>query len=151
MRLAGFGHSERVLSWTLIALCGSTIAAPAAAGRGGRRIGMDRGRLAVCDAEGGSELLVWPVVGIDEAKIIVLAVRAAAFWLVVILEPLAADDLGTARNCASPPPRRGRARPAWRRSSDGRCCVAGAVLARREKPFGYQYRLAAGQARSASK
>ena len=107
---------------------------------------MDRRRGVVGGGERLGQLLVGVVVDIDQAEIVVLAVGAATFRVVVILEPLRADDFRQGGEVAR---RRGGAAGALGLGRDGHqmavVAIAGAVLARREEPLGDQHRLVAGQ------
>ena len=108
--------------------------------------GMDGRRLAVGGGERLHQLLIRVVVDIHQAEIVILAVGAAALRMVVILKPLGADDLWQRGKVASR--LGGAAGPLGLRADRHQMAViavAGAVLARREKPFGDQDGLAAGQ------
>src|SRR5207244_6094824 len=119
---------------------------------GGRRavgvhgVPMDRGEADIGPRERLDELLVGPVVDVDEAEVVVLAVLPAALRMVVVLEPVAPDDRrlarealgrggGTSRSLGLGPDRHEMAVVA----------VPAAVLLRREEPLGDEHRLAAGE------
>ena len=108
--------------------------------------GVDRGCIPIGGGERLGQLFIGPIVDIDETKIIVLAVGAAAFRMVVILKPMRPDDL---RQCREITRRRRRALCPLGLGIDRHQMavihVAGAVLARREEPLGDQHRLAARQ------
>src|SRR5579864_597493 len=88
------------------------------------------------------QLFVGLVVDVDEAEIVILAIGPAAFRVVVILEPMGADNLGEGGEIRG---RGGGASGALGLGLDRHqmavIAVAGAVLIGGEEPLGYEYGL----------
>jgi hypothetical protein len=107
---------------------------------------MDLKSVLVRGRERRRQMLVGPVVDIDQPEIVILTVGPSAFRMVVVLEPMRTDNFGNGREVRG---RRGRTGCPFLLSGDRHqmavIAVSGAVLARREEPFRDEYGPAARQ------
>src|SRR6266446_6391583 len=107
---------------------------------------MDLRNLPVGGRESRSQLLIRPIVDVDQPEIVILTVAATTFGVIVVLEPMNADELWDGRKV---PGCRGAPGRPFLLCSDRHqmavVAISSAVLAGGEEPFGHERGLAAGQ------